>query len=55
MFPDPRSLRFLPGAIIWGNHSSTQYPDINSATIKGVLTKLLCLCCVEGVLSNLSF
>lgn len=23
------------GAIIWGNHSSTQYPDISSATIKG--------------------
>jgi malate/lactate dehydrogenase len=25
----------VSGAIIWGNHSSTQYPDINSATIKG--------------------
>ena len=23
------------GCIIWGNHSSTQYPDINSATIRG--------------------
>ena len=25
----------VTGCIIWGNHSSTQYPDINSATIKG--------------------
>jgi len=21
--------------VIWGNHSSTQYPDVNFATIKG--------------------
>jgi len=27
------------GAIIWGNHSSTQYPDISSATIKGTPAK----------------
>ena len=25
----------VSGCIIWGNHSSTQYPDINSATIRG--------------------
>lgn len=25
----------VEGAIIWGNHSSTQYPDVNHATIDG--------------------
>jgi malate dehydrogenase len=29
----------VTGCIIWGNHSSTQYPDINSATIKGASAK----------------
>ena len=29
----------VTGCIIWGNHSSTQYPDINSATIKGELLR----------------
>ncbi len=26
----------VKGAIIWGNHSSTQYPDLHHATVKGV-------------------
>lgn len=25
----------VTGSIIWGNHSSTQYPDINSCTVDG--------------------
>ncbi len=25
----------IANSIIWGNHSSTQYPDINHATING--------------------
>jgi len=25
----------VAGVVIWGNHSSTQYPDVNNATIKG--------------------
>mmetsp|Transcript_11211 Transcript_11211/g.27415 ORF Transcript_11211/g.27415 Transcript_11211/m.27415 type:complete len:329 (+) Transcript_11211:170-1156(+) len=29
------SVRDVQNVIIWGNHSSTQYPDVNSATING--------------------
>ena len=36
----------VTGCIIWGNHSSTQYPDINSATIKGEFV------CIETTSSN---
>jgi len=35
-FLRPRSAkRLLQGVIIWGNHSSTQYPDVRHATVEG--------------------
>lgn len=30
------SVTAVDGVIIWGNHSSTQYPDVNHAHVKGV-------------------
>jgi len=31
----------IKNAIIWGNHSSTQYPDVNHATIDGKAARLV--------------
>ena len=32
----------IRNAIIWGNHSSTQYPDVNHATVDGKPAREVC-------------